>query len=379
MALDLLSSYAPGLVESLLTWKGAAGLAAAVALGYIIISNLPGRQVAKPSLLQVRTGGVAFEKVAEVVADYSDSYGQTEKGELIVKDNNKIVSLANTFYDLITDGYEWGWGSGFHFSHRLPGMSFNASQLLHESRMASFLRLKPGMQVLDVGCGVGNPGRTVAACSGAVVTGITINAYQIKRAELHTKRAGLVGYFKPVQGNFCAMPFQDKSFDAAFAMDSTCHAPKLEDVYSEVFRVLKPGAYFATYEWVSTKNYDSNNPEHVKCMNSIILGNGLPNIRSWKQAEEAGKNVGFNLLTSLDMATNSPIGKPWYSVPERMVNWGLFRFHKACIRTASTLHLLPPESWKFFYILAEMAENLVKGGQWDIFTPMHLLIFQKPE
>jgi cyclopropane fatty-acyl-phospholipid synthase-like methyltransferase len=69
---------------------------------------------------------------------------------LVVEDKNKVYQLANTFYDLITDGYEWGWGSSFHFSHRLPGMSFKASQLLHESRMASYLRLKPGMQCLDV-------------------------------------------------------------------------------------------------------------------------------------------------------------------------------------------------------------------------------------
>lgn len=51
---------------------------------------------------------------------------------------------------------------------------------------------------------------------------------------------------------------------------------QLEDVYSEVFRVLKPGGLFATYEWVSTKDYDPNNSRHVKVMNSIIFGNGLP-------------------------------------------------------------------------------------------------------
>jgi predicted methyltransferase len=51
---------------------------------------------------------------------------------------------------------------------------------------------------------------------------------------------------------------------------------QLEDVYSEIFRVLKPGGLFAAYEWVSTKNYDPNNPEHVKIMNSVIIGNGLP-------------------------------------------------------------------------------------------------------
>ena len=51
---------------------------------------------------------------------------------------------------------------------------------------------------------------------------------------------------------------------------------QLEEVYGEVFRVLKPGGLFASYEWVSTKLYDSNNPEHVRIMDEINYGNGLP-------------------------------------------------------------------------------------------------------
>lgn len=41
---------------------------------------------------------------------------------------------------------------------------------------------------MQVGTGVGNPGRTIASLTGAHVTGVTINAYQIKRALYHTKK-----------------------------------------------------------------------------------------------------------------------------------------------------------------------------------------------
>jgi hypothetical protein len=40
--------------------------------------------------------------------------------------------------------------------------------------------------------------------------------------------------------------------------------------------VLKPGSYFASYEWVATKDYDPSNPEHVRIMDEINFGNGLP-------------------------------------------------------------------------------------------------------
>jgi sterol 24-C-methyltransferase len=45
------------------------------------------------------------------------------------------------------------------------------------------------------------------------------------------------------------IPFPDNSFDAAYAMEATVHAPSLEGVYSEIFRVLKPGGTFGVYEW----------------------------------------------------------------------------------------------------------------------------------
>ena len=51
---------------------------------------------------------------------------------------------------------------------------------------------------------------------------------------------------------------------------------QLEEVYGEVFRVLKPGGFFASYEWVSTKLYDANNREHMRIMDEINYGNGLP-------------------------------------------------------------------------------------------------------
>ena len=40
--------------------------------------------------------------------------------------------------------------------------------------------------------------------------------------------------------------------------------------------MLKPGSYFASYEWVSTEKYDRNNRDHVRIMDEINFGNGLP-------------------------------------------------------------------------------------------------------
>ena len=56
-----------------------------------------------------------------------------------------------------------------------------------EHYVALKLGLKEGMKVADLGCGVGGPLRSIASFSGADITGLTINEYQVKRAELITK------------------------------------------------------------------------------------------------------------------------------------------------------------------------------------------------
>ena len=45
------------------------------------------------------------------------------------------------------------------------------------------------------------------------------------------------------------LPFPENHFDGVYAIEATCHAPRREGVYSEIFRVLKPGQVFACYEW----------------------------------------------------------------------------------------------------------------------------------
>jgi len=51
-------------------------------------------------------------------------------------------------------------------------------------------------------------------------------------------------------------------------------------VYGEIFRVLKPGQYFACYEWCLTPKYDKNNELHRLIKKKIEEGDGLPVLNS---------------------------------------------------------------------------------------------------
>lgn len=190
--------------------------------------------------------------------------------------------MVDDFYNFVTDLYEFGWGHSFHFSPGAPGRTWHIAEEIHESRVAAILDLQPGKKCVDCGCGIGGPMRLIAKNSGAHITGVTINKYQVDRANYYNRKLQLSNHCKAVQGNFMDLKFEDGTFDAAYAIEATCHADKLEKPYGEIFRVLKPGGKFVSYEWVTLPDFDPNNEKHVETIQQINLRNGLPNMRTTK-------------------------------------------------------------------------------------------------
>lgn len=50
--------------------------------------------------------------------------------------NADYASLADSYYDLATEFYEWGWGTSFHFADWRRGETFQQSILRHEYYLA---------------------------------------------------------------------------------------------------------------------------------------------------------------------------------------------------------------------------------------------------
>lgn len=224
------------------------------------------------------------------------------------------AKMVNAYYELATLFYEWGWGQSFHFAQKKGGESFAESIRRHEYYLASQLEVKPGMRVLDVGCGIGGPYRNIARFTQCDITGVTLNEYQVKRANELNRAAGLGAQVRSVQCDFMKMePFADASFDAVYAIEATCHAPVRQGVYGEILRVLKPGAVFACYEWCLTDKYDTANAAHRKIKKAIEEGDGLPDMARPQEVVAALTDVGFEVLHTRDMALDTNLhGEPWY-------------------------------------------------------------------
>ncbi|GAB4820962.1 hypothetical protein N2152v2_008008 [Parachlorella kessleri] len=356
-----------------------AGVGAVASITYLLTRKRRGYH-SKPTSFELSGGSLDRAEVEDSVKGYYDAFSTLERGKgAQMARKEKVVDLVDKFYSLVTDLYEWGWGQSFHFSPKLPIRDWSGSEAAHEARIGAILGLAPGKTALDCGCGVGGPMRTIAAASGGNVTGITINGYQVKRATYHNEKVGLEKQCRVVQGNFLEMPFEPNSFDGAYAIEATCHAAKLEDVYGEIYRVLKPGATFVSYEWVTTKRFDGTNKDEQAIIDEIIIGNGLPEMRTWREAEQAGKSVGFKLVHSRDLAEDSKgANGPWYG---RLTVMGkpVFMINAAIVSVLEFLRIAPKGMGQVHKMLVDTAFALIDGGEKGIFTPMHMLVFQKPE
>lgn len=150
----------------------------------------------------------------------------------------------------------------------------------------------------------------LARYSGANFFGINNNAYQIERAKVHTQDVQSLCRF--IRADYMQMPEGDDCYDAAFAIESMPHAPDKTAAFREIFRVLRPGACFAGYEWCLTNDFDPQNAEHLRIKEDIMGGDALPEIAGMPEVCAALRMAGFELLEAHDRAPESHPKMPWY-------------------------------------------------------------------
>lgn len=333
-------------------------------------------------------GSLSSSKKHGRIGKYNDLHNKEGAGER----EEEYTELVDSYYDLATEFYEWGWGTSFHFATRFSFENFRQSILRHEYYLAGKLQVPKGAKILDCGCGVGGPARNIARFTGCNVTAVTLNQYQVDRGNLLCRREGVDDLVTLVQADFMKLPFPDNSFDGVFAIESTCHAPDRIGVYKEIFRVLKPGAVFACYEWCLTDKYDGTNEVHKKCKKDIEVGDGLPDIWTTDRVTKKLEEAGFALLEARDVMTDTgkhiDEGAPWYRplTPSwSPLEWPRFQFNPVMFRLMplilgffELIRLVPKGTKETQVMLQAGGIGCETGGATGIFTPAWLMVGRKP-
>ena len=170
----------------------------------------------------------------------------------------------------------------------------------------------------------------------------------------------------------------DSSYDAAYAIEATCHASDKTKVFSEVHRVLKPGAFFVGYEWCTTNKYDPEDSQHQEIIKSIEAGNGLPELVPVGNVKQAMEKAGFSDIECWDMAQDEKFDIPWHMAlsgkeltlkslprtsPGRLITHSL-------VSLMERMNIAPQGAIQVSSFLNEGADALLKGGEKEIFSPL---------
>mmetsp|Transcript_52651 Transcript_52651/g.132429 ORF Transcript_52651/g.132429 Transcript_52651/m.132429 type:complete len:344 (-) Transcript_52651:73-1104(-) len=333
----------------------------------------------------VRPESVSTSEVEKVADTYYSHFDKSGGAETLEKRESNYSTMVNSFYDLVTSFYEYGWGPSFHFGSRFNGESFDASLARHEMFFALRMKMEKGQRILDLGCGVGGPARCIARFADVHVVGLNNNAYQVERCKLLTQQARLDDRCTFLKGDFMNIPQPDNSFDGAYQMEAACHAPDKVKFYKEVFRVLKPGAYFAGFEWVVTPKYDPENAEHKRIKYGIEEGNGIADLKTAAYLMDCMKEAGFEVLEDEDHAFRCDPETPWYLPLSASYTISGFPHTKlgrtvthGWVTVLEKLRLAPAGTIKTHEVLITAADALVDGGLTGTATPMHFILCRKP-
>lgn len=108
-----------------------------------------------------------------------------------------------SYYDSTTDIYLEAWGQSFHMArYPLGPEPKERATARHEHYLAHMMTIRPGMRLLDVGCGVGGPAKEIATFADCQVTGINDNGYQVNKAQVFARQDGLCDKVQFLKADF---------------------------------------------------------------------------------------------------------------------------------------------------------------------------------
>jgi MPBQ/MSBQ methyltransferase len=115
-------------------------------------------------------------------------------------------------------------------------------------RFIGHLGFGKGMQILDIGSGIGGTARYVAANHGCHVTGIDVTPEYCEVATLLTQKVGLAHQVTYQQGSALAIAADDQTFDGVYMVHVGMNIADKATLFREVRRVLKPSGVFGVYD-----------------------------------------------------------------------------------------------------------------------------------
>src|SRR6476661_4650523 len=223
----------------------------------------------------------------------------------------------------------WGyWENPASAAYTLESLAMAQEQL--SQQVANAGQARSGQRILDCGCGFGG---TIAHLNDRLqdldMVGLNIDPRQLEvaRTNFYPKHGNRAEF---IEGDACALPFDENSFDLVLAVECIFHFPSRLRFFQEVRRVLKTGGTLAICDFV---------PREItlvldKMLNRFVqprIGENFGAVDysySLQKYRSLASETGFSSLVERDITANT---LPPYPVSVKVLNQhgGTYRVQKS--------------------------------------------------
>src|SRR3954451_6958333 len=201
--------------------------------------------------------------------------------------------------------------------------------------LARGAQITTGSRVADFCAGLGGTVRYLAHRYGADVTGIELTPARVSGAQDLTRRVGLDGTARIVEGNVMDVPLSEASFDAVVSQEAFCHVPDVKKAVAEAFRILRTGGRLAFTDWIADQ------PLAAADAQLMWDGMAIQPLRSIPEYRNLVESVGRRVISTEDLTEEwGPILKARLAMYQQLreearqagTPMGHDAFHKSYIR-----------------------------------------------
>src|SRR5713226_1640186 len=201
--------------------------------------------------------------------------------------------------------------------------------------LARGAQVSNGSRVADFCAGLGGTVRYLAHKYGADVTGIELTPARVSGAQELTRRVGLHGTARIIEGNVMDVPLPDASIDAVISQEAFCHVPDVKRALVEAFRILRTDGRLAFTDWIA------NEPLTADDAQLMWDGMAIQPLQSISEYCRLVEDIGFRVLSAKDLTVEwGPILKERLAMYQRLreearqagTPMGHDAFHKSYIR-----------------------------------------------
>ncbi|KAJ3486338.1 hypothetical protein NLI96_g4308 [Meripilus lineatus] len=262
----------------------------------------------------------------------------------------------------------------FHFCRIFPGDEPSISFSRHIHYLCSKLRLKPGLDVLHVGCGIGTVTLELVRFANVRVVAIDTSAQKLAHARNLAERAHVSDQvrFVHVQSLDDVRSVLDgQSFDVIVAIESLKNARSFSYMYSRLCPLLKIGGKIGIYEWCWALDFSTDDPDHCRLAGVLESTTGIshrdPPERCINTALRALAASGLRVLEWEDLGgKNDAI--PWTTPLQRALASSDMEWPETDTSPVSPL---------FGGLSRSAAQVIIEASRRNLFSPMVLLVAQR--